>query len=150
MTKQERVAGWVFILFGLFVAIYSTSALKIGTVSQPGPGLFPLICGVGIVVLCILWQFKNRQNCLDSDPLWEDGNWKGPLLAVVIMFAYAALMETLGYTLSTLIFLVSWQMLIEQEKWRKTAVIAIIGTASMYVIFVYLLGVALPDGIFGI
>ena len=72
------------------------------------------------------------------------------LLSVAIMFTYAALMETLGYTLSTLVFLVAWQVLIEHEKWRKTAIIAIVGTASMYVIFVYLLGVALPDGIFGI
>jgi len=150
MTEQERTAGWVFILFGLFVAIYSLFALKIGSVSQPGPGLFPLICGVGIVMLCLLWLFKNRKICLDSEPLWESGNWKGPLLSVTIMFAYAALMEILGYTLSTLVFLVAWQVLIEQEKWRKTAIIAIVGTATMYVLFVYLLGVALPEGIFGI
>lgn len=150
MTKQERMAGLVFAIFGLATGVYSFTALKIGTISQPGPGMFPLICGAGIVVMCLLWLFRNRNVCNSSEPLWSKMNWVRPVLAVATMIVYASLMEELGYVLSTLLFLITWQILIEREKWRKTAIIAIVGTISMYVIFVYLLKVALPEGILGI
>lgn len=150
MTKQERTAGLVFAMFGLATGVYSFTALKIGSVSQPGPGMFPLICGIGIIIMCLLWLFRNRNECNESEPLWSDGNWYRPLLAVVSMALYAALMEKLGYVFSTLLFLIAWQVLIEREKWRKTAIIAITGTVVMYILFVYLLKVALPEGILGI
>ena len=150
MTKQERTAGLVFAMFGVATGVYSFTALKIGSISQPGPGLFPLICGSGIVLLCLLWLFQHRNKVSTSEPLWFEGNWHGPALAVVIMIAYTALMEELGYVLSTFLFLVAWQMIVEREKWRKTAVIAVVGSLSMYLLFVYLLKVALPEGIFGI
>ena len=77
-------------------------------------------------------------------------NWLGPGLAVLIMIVYTALMEDLGYIPSTLLFLIAWQKLVEKANWRRTAIIAVIGTASMYILFVYLLKVALPEGLLGI
>jgi uncharacterized MnhB-related membrane protein len=59
-------------------------------------------------------------------------------------------MIPLGYILSTLIFLVSWQLMIEREKLLKTAIITIVGTAIMFFLFYYLLGVPLPEGILSI
>ena len=150
MTKQERTAGLIFAMFGVATGVYSFTALTIGSIGQPGPGLFPLICGFGIVLLCLIWLFQHRNDVCGSEPLWFEGNWHGPLTAVVIMVVYTALMEELGYVLSTLLFLIAWQMIIEREKWRKTALIAVVGTLSMYLLFVYLLKVALPEGIFGI
>ena len=150
MTKQERLAGLIFAMFGLATGVYSATALKIGTVSQPGPGMFPLICGVGIVLACLIWLLKNRTECRDSIPLWHNRNWCRPLLAIVSMSVYAALMEVLGYLISTFLFLIAWQVLIEAERWKKTALIAIIGTVTMYILFVYLLRVALPQGMLGI
>lgn len=100
--------------------------------------------------MCMLWLFRTRSVCNESEPLWSGGNWLRPALAVGTMVVYATLMEDMGYVLSTLLFLISWQVLIEREKWRKTAIIAIIGTVSMYIIFVYFLKVSLPEGILGI
>jgi amino acid transporter len=105
---------------------------------------------VGIVLLCLLWLFKNRNACSASEPLWCGGNWCRPALAVAIMVVYTALMEVLGYSLSTLLFLIVWQRLVEREKWRKTAAITVAGTVVMYILFVYLLQVALPEGMLGI
>jgi len=149
MTKQERNAGLGFTVFGLLTALYSVSALSIGSIKQPGPGLFPLICGGGIVVLSLLWIYRGRMARFCSEPLWPEAEWKRPATAVVILIGYTAVMEYIGYSLSTLIFLIAWQVIVEQENWRRTAVIAVIGTVSMYILFVYLLGVALPPGLIG-
>ena len=149
MTKQERNAGLLFILFGLAVALYSVSALSVGSIKQPGPGLFPLVCGIGIVIMCMIWLFRGRMSQFCSEPLWTEGEWRRPAIAVVVLIVYTAMWDYLGYALSTLIFLVAWQAAIVRANWHRTALIAVIGTVAMYVLFVYLLGVSLPSGLIG-
>ncbi len=146
MTIQERRAGLFLICLGLASAYYGMFQLKIGTISQPGPGAFPFISGAGIVILCLIWIIANPVQSA-SEPLWGKGQLVRPVIAVAATAAYAMLMEPLGYVPSTLLFLVAWQVLIEGEKWKKTALVAIIGTTVMYVLFGYLLSVALPEGL---
>ena len=146
MTRQERTAGLLLIILGVWVAYYGLFELKIGTIGQPGPGFFPFISGAGIVILCLIWMISNRNCILECQPLWAKGQWVGPVLAVVVTTAYTALMEPLGYALSTLVFLIGWQKLIERENWRKTSIIAVVATAGMYLVFAYLLGIDLPVG----
>ena len=148
MTKQERNAGVLILIFGLAVAAYSFSILPLGSIKQPGPGMFPLICGGGIVFLCLLWMIRGGGiGALCSEPLWQEREWKRPAICVMILLVYTALMEDLGYLPSTLLFLVAWQKLIDHANWRKTIIISVVGTTAMYLLFVYLLSVALPMGI---
>ena len=149
MTKQERYAGLGFILFGLFVALYSVFALAVGSIKEPGPGMFPLVCGIGIVIMCLIWLFRGRMSEFCSEPMWTEDEWKRPVTAVAILIGYTAAWEYLGYALSTLIFLTVWQIVIVKANRRRTALIAVIGTAAMYILFVYLLGVSLPPGLIG-
>lgn len=107
-----------------------------------------MICGLGIVVLCLLWLFVNRQCVVNSGPLWADGRWKTPATGVLIITLYAVLMDYVGYPPATIIFLVAWQKLIEKASWKKTMIIAVVGMAAMYFLFVYLLKVAVPAGMF--
>jgi hypothetical protein len=44
--------------------------------------------------------------------------------------------------------MIAWQQIIEREKWFKTIVIAILSTAGMYALFVYLLKVPIPKEFF--
>lgn len=149
MTRQERIAAVFFVLLGLAVVGYALAKLQLGTLKEPGPAFFPVICGVGIVVLAGYWLVSNLKNTKAWESLWGKGVWIGPLTAIVLITAYAATMEPLGYLLSTVVFLVAWQLAIERERWLKTGVIAICGTVVMYVLFMYLLGVPLPEGMFG-
>lgn len=144
MTKHERIAGLILLLLGIAVVYYGVSVLSMGTIQEPGPGFFPVICGSGIVILCVIWFVTclKKETCVT--PLWGKGEWQAPLTAVILITLYAALMETIGYVLSTVIFLIAWQQAIEREKWIKTGIIAIVGTAAMYMMFSYLLGVPLP------
>ena len=150
MTKQEFKAGIVFSLVGLSVAIYGFTMLGIGTIGQPGPGLFPFLSGLGIVVLCGIWVGGNWRQFRSAEPLWHKGQIARPLIAVIVILAYATLMESLGYILTTLLFVIAWQVLIEREKWKKLIVIAIVSTTIMFLLFSYLLKLSLPDGVFGI
>jgi putative tricarboxylic transport membrane protein len=130
--------------------MYSLTELKLGTITQPGPGFMPFIGGVGITLLSAFWILSNIKKIKITGPLWQKGELKNPLLAVIIIIAYTALIDRLGYILSTLMFLVAWQFAIEREKWLKTSIIAIVGTAVMYLLFAFLLEVQLPEGILNI
>jgi putative tricarboxylic transport membrane protein len=150
MTKQERRAGIFLVLLGVAVMYYAVVNLSLGSLTQPGPGLFPFISGAGITILSTVWILINLKFEIKSEPLWEKGELLLPLIAALIIILYAALMDTLGYILSTVAFLVAWQYFIEREKWVKTALITIIGTVVMYLLFANLLSVPLPEGIFSI
>lgn len=145
MTIYERRAALFFILLGIAVAVYSTTALNLGSIHAPGPGLFPFVSGAGTALLCVFWLVSNRKYVTECEPLWAERSYIQPLLAVAITCAYAALMEPIGYIPSTLVFLVAWQKIIEREKWPKTIIIAVVATAVMYGLFVYLLGTSLPE-----
>ncbi|CVK19451.1 MULTISPECIES: tripartite tricarboxylate transporter TctB family protein [Sporomusa] len=147
MTKQERMAGLLLVLLGMAVVYYGFSVLTVGTIQEPGPGFFPAICGTGIVILSVIWFITSLKTEACAAPLWEKGAWLSPLIAVILIAVYASIMEILGYILATIVFLIAWQQAIEREKWLKTGIIAIVGTTVMYVLFAYLLGVPLPEGI---
>lgn len=150
MTKQERRAGIFLLLLGIAVMYYAIVDLKLGTITQPGPGLFPFISGAGIAILSTIWILTNLKSMQQIEPLWKKGELRTPVLAIFIITAYTALLDPLGYILSTVLFLVAWQFFIEREKWLKTALITVIGTVAMYLLFSSLLSVPLPEGIFSI
>jgi len=148
MSKGERILGVVLILIGIAVSVNSYTALGFGSITQPGSGFFPLICGVGVTTLSAVWMFISRKSETKSEPLWKKGQWIRPITAVGIIGAYIALLELVGYVLSTITFVLLWQFLVEHEKWKKTIMISVIMTACMYILFVQLLAVPLPKGIF--
>jgi hypothetical protein len=151
MKKHERITGFIFILFGLATILYSTISLGLGNVKLPGPGFFPFICGSSLVVFSTIWliaTFKEKDT--ETKPFWEKGQWVKPLIAVIITSLYGAVMDGLGYILATFLFLVVWQIAIVHEKWLKTAIIGVVGTVVMYILFQFLLAVPLPEGLISI
>ena len=146
MTRYEKLSALVFSIISLFVLYYGIAVLKVGTIEEPGQGFFPALCSAGILGLCLLW-FMTAPKAKNHVPFWNEGEWLVPLLAVVCITAYTALMEVIGYVSSTFLFLVAWQIFIVREKWVKTGIIAVTGSVVMYVLFGSLLGVPLPDGL---
>jgi len=147
MNKNERRAAAFFIVLSIAVIYYSVTKLSLGSVQEPGPGFFPFVCGAGILLLCLIWFAMNPKVDTCPAPLWEKGVWVAPVIAMVIITLYTFGLDILGYCTSTFLFLVAWQLGIVREKWVKTGVIAIVGTAAMYLLFGYLLGIPVPEGL---
>ncbi len=64
------------------------------------------------------------------------------------MILYAWALEAIGYLTSTLLFMIVWQQVVEREKWIKTIVIALLGTAAMFSLFSLFLKVPIPKEFF--
>lgn len=152
MAKRDRIAAIIFLTLGFGIIYYSLEHLELGTMKLPGSGFFPAISGACFVIFSLAWLFSARSGgaCTKESTtlLWEKGDWIRPLMVVAITAGYAAVIDFLGFILTTFLFIVIWQFLIVREKWIKIVIISLIGTASMYVMFQLLLKIPLPVSIF--
>lgn len=146
MKKYERITAVLTSLGGLWIMFYAWGTLKLGTIHVPDAGLVPFLCGVGLVILGIAWlvalKWTPEREEHEGKRLWR------PIVSLLLMVVYGFLMEEIGYITSTLLFMIAWQQIVEREKWFKTIVIAILSTAGMYALFVYLLQVPIPKEFF--
>ena len=161
MNRVEKVSSIVLIAFGVFVAFYSRRYLKLGIMITPGAGFLPYWIGIVLVVLGAIWFVSTFMGRMAPEAggaeggVGEAGGEGAPdrarllsrmLPGVLIIILYAWLFERLGYPLSTVLFMVCWQKIVEREGWLKTAAIALLSAAAMYILFVYLLRIYLPTG----
>jgi len=154
MSKSDNVTNLIVLALGIFVVYHSYYSLKIGFLISPGAGFLPLLCGLALIALGIVWHlqtimFKAPSQAADN----EDPTVPAPpprsrvklCLAFATTVAYACLFERIGFFLATLLFMLSWQMVVERERWPKAVIITIVCAAAMYTLFRYLLRVELPS-----
>jgi hypothetical protein len=163
VDRAEKISSVVLIGFGLFVAYYSRQYLKLGKMITPGAGFLPYWIGIALAVLGVIWFLNTLLartgsgtggegiEAGDGDPEAEREALRGRILwkflpGVLLIILYAWLFEKAGYIVSTALFMVGWQKVVEREGWLKTAVISALSAAFMYILFSYLLKVFLPTG----
>lgn len=160
MSRAEKISSVILILFGLFVAYYSRVYLKLGILIQPGAGFIPFCLGIALTVLGLLWFFlsfhSRKAPDLDSSESacgeTESNEPRRNLIlfrflpAILLVLLYAWFFEKMGYIISTFLFMIGWQKVVEKERWLKTITIAVLCAAAMYGLFAYLLKIALPTG----
>jgi len=162
LYRAERLSSAVLVAFGLFVAYYSHHYLKLGRMITPGAGFLPYCIGIALAVLGAAWHARTLfTHPVPSTPVGGGGGadaaeGAGParslvfsrlLPGVLLVVLYAWLFDKAGYILSTVLFMVGWQKLVEREGWVKTAIVSAASAAFMYVLFARLLRVFLPFGI---
>ena len=159
MSRGDNIANLVTIALGIFVTYHSYYSLRIGILISPGAGFLPFLCGVALIALGIFWRihsflFKTIHLAARSqDSAVVAGVTETSslpklrvklCLAFVMTLAYAWLFDRIGFFLSTLVFMLGWQMLVERERWLKSITITALCAAAMYALFSYLLRVELP------
>jgi putative tricarboxylic transport membrane protein len=160
MSRGENIANLVTIALGVFVAYHSYHSLKLGILISPGAGFMPFLCGVALMVLGIFWRIqafllkpsRHADRFHDAQVVEGTAETSAGLrprvklcLAFVTTLAYAFLFERIGFLLSTLVFMLGWQMLVERERWLKSIIITALCAVAMYTLFRYLLRVELPS-----
>src|SRR5919109_580931 len=137
-------------LFWLAIAIFfsfeSFINLKLGSLHSPGPGYFPFWGGVVLGVLSLVLLLNSLK---DRHALSLSGLKSSKLLLVTgAILAYLLLLETLGFLTITFLFL----FLLFRMEYRGcvfSAVSALAGAVSSYVLFQLWLKTQLPAGHFG-
>jgi putative tricarboxylic transport membrane protein len=138
----DVVAGGLLTLLGVGVSVRAVG-LEIGSALDPQPGFFPFIGGLLLTVLAIILAVQGFRGASASGE-GERDDLRKPLVLVVALLVYAALLETVGYPIMTvLIVLVVLRTL--EARWVPGVAVSILLSLGSYLLFVKL-GVPLPPG----
>ena len=146
--KYHIVPILFWIGLGLLVMILSYR-LGLGGLRNPGPGLMPFLLGFFLCVIAsyFVLTFLSRKQTREDTADTEEGRIKVWRLCLVLasLFAYALLLEPLGFLITTFLVLVILFGTLDNR--RSTILIASLLTALIaYFLFRYL-GVQFPRGI---
>jgi hypothetical protein len=147
-NRGDIIGSVVLALIGIGVVIGSIR-LRIGTPLMPQPGFFPflggiLLVGLSLVLLVQGWLGRSRTS---RQPREAFGEWRRPLILIVSMSLYTAVLEALGYVLPT-IALAAIILRVLGVTSGKVLVLASAGLSiGTYYLFGRLLGIELPTGI---
>lgn len=134
------VAGIVPVLLGL-LTLWLAGDLGLGGLRDPGPGLWPTIIAVSLVLtgaVIIVGAGKTT----DTEAFTRGTAVVG--LSAASLVLYSALFEVIGFEIPTVALLVLWLRFFGQEKWRSTLIVSVVTTVAAYLVFILGLGVPLP------
>jgi putative tricarboxylic transport membrane protein len=133
-------AGAATVLLGL-VALWFSRDLGVGTMTNPGPGLWPsfvaiLLLGAGAGILV------SARTATDTEAFTRGAG--AVAIGAASLGLYTYLFEVVGFEIPTVLLLTLWLRFLGRESWRATVTISLLATSATYVLFITGLGVPLP------
>lgn len=143
--------GIIFLILFALVMIWQSLRLELGTFRRPGSGLFPLFTALTIGILCLTylcWKMLTGSGVplrLKLGP-----NWRKALCVIIVSILYVAIFwNTLGYILSTSLWLFILFRIGDLRSWKKSILIPIVIAISSYFLLEKVVFCNLPAGMFG-
>ncbi len=136
-----------------FLICYGSYRLDIGTPSSPGPGFIPFLSGIlsagsslSILLLGILRRSKNQQ--IEKSALtFRLLKSVFPLFLSLVAFMF--LLDFLGFTLCTLLFMGFLLRVIGSQNWKTVILGSLSITLGACTLFQWILKCQLPTGMIG-
>jgi putative tricarboxylic transport membrane protein len=122
-------------------ALIGASSLGIGGASQPGPGLWPLVVSVLLVVLGVALLLGARRSS-DAEK-FSRGSWL-VLAGLASMVGFVAVIEVIGFEIPAALLSFVWLRFLGREGWRMSIITSLVVVAGFYLVFVAALGVPIP------
>ncbi len=152
MNRHDPISSRIWFIAGLGILAWSVLTLRVGTLSKPGPGFFPIFCGVVICILAsiVVYQARRNRKEVKGERLYEKSSLVDLISTVGILTGYALLLERLGFLVTTFIVLLFIFKKISKTPLFLGIVESLLATGACYFVFGYLLKTPVPKGWFGI
>jgi hypothetical protein len=151
MNRLDQLGSLFWLAISIIVCIESILA-GLGTLKRPGAGFLPLCAGIILGAFAVILFGKNTLSKRVEDSKvnpFKGINLSRAVLVLASLFAYTALLSSLGYLITTFVLMVSLYVIIERPRvWIEILVAPMVVLAS-YVVFYKWLDIQLPRGIFG-
>lgn len=149
--KRDQITGLVLMALGVFFAVLISQFKTPFTAAYPGPSLLPGIGVFGLIV-CGAGTFISgcRQKKEDAVFVTKEG-WIRILVTFAILCAYVLGMKFLGFLIVTpIVFFIivtyfAKSSKVESKLWVRI-VFALAVTVIVWLVYVQLFGMTLPDG----
>jgi Tripartite tricarboxylate transporter TctB family len=139
-SPQDFGAGVVFVLIGL-AGFYFGSDLAFGTAARMGPGYFPMLLSGLIGVVGLVAAFRGVT--IEGPPI-ETVQLRPILFIIAAILIFGFLIESIGLALTAILLTVFAAYARPEVKLGETIVLGVGLAMFTVVVFVYLLGQALP------
>ena len=146
-----RGTGWIASKVPLMVAIaiagvfhLQTSEMEVGSLTAPGPGFWPRVLVVAIVVVSVLGLVVDMREGIE---VFELGGTARVLGGFALLVLFTLMFEQTGSILAGFVFLMLWLKGLNGESWRMALAISVVAPLVSYLLFVTALGVRLPEDI---
>ncbi len=143
------------LLSGAFLALLSIGAcvkaygLGLGSGSNPGPGLIPFaiaaLLGLMSIYLCLRGVVQVARG-YEEKAAFKGVGWRKALLVLIILAAYGAFLNFLGFPFATFIFMMSLLWIAGRQTLRLSLTVSILTVGCAYVLFIVLFDLPLPRG----
>ncbi len=149
--RQREITGSLFWLAAGLLLFGWSATYPLGSFSQPGTGFLPFGLGILLIIFSVsllVRTLKSKRARGEQGSVFPP-RWLSLAATVILMVAAVFLFEKLGYLIVFFALALLLPMLAGQITWRRSFVFAILSTAGVYTIFVWLLKQPLPAGLIG-
>ncbi|MBO0960927.1 tripartite tricarboxylate transporter TctB family protein [Neobacillus sp. MM2021_6] len=139
----DRIASVAFLAVGVLFIIGSKQLSSTSYGSVVGPDIFPFVLGIFLVLLSIRLfyeTFTGSSEKGEKQPL----QYKPFLIIGVVTLVYILTLESVGYVITTFLFLFVCFQTMERSKWISSLIIAACFSGIVYFLFVEVLKGTLP------
>jgi hypothetical protein len=150
-SHYNRIAAIFFLIVGIFFTLYARS-VEIGSWNEPGPGFLPFWAGLTLnaMSIALLLGSYGKKAWAERPSFFPKGDsWKRVLLTFLSLIAYNLLLNPLGFAFTTFLFLAFLVKFIFPQTWRRTLLVAVLGSVMARLLFINFLETQLPKGFLG-
>jgi len=150
VRRGRLIAGLAGLLLSLGYGLQAWITLPMGTMSQPGAAVFPVMVAVLMAVSSLVILFEDMRS-----PDSEEGPLGLPsgaglhrlLIFIASLVGYVVIAYLGGHLIASVLLSVVLVHLIKPGSWIRTLVIGLAISLSAYGVFVWILGVPMPKGV---
>ncbi|WP_114423623.1 tripartite tricarboxylate transporter TctB family protein [Nocardioides houyundeii] len=150
-TARPRGTGWIAskvpllaVLAAVLVFYSQLGEMSIGSMSEPGPGLWPAILLGAILAFAALGLVVDLRDGIESFEWWSTLR---VLAGFVALGAFVILFQQTGMIAAGIVFLMLWLKGLNLESWRLSIMISVAAPVVTYLLFVEALGVRFPEDV---
>ena len=147
MKRSNLFSGIFWGAFGVLLFFWATR-YEIRSLTNPGPGFWPLILGVLLVLLSLILLLGKRQGSsliVHKTPVHM--GYSRVICTVFIFLIAIYIFEKVGYLLTVFFFVVSLMWGVGVKSWKRIAFTAFLSSLGVFFLFVFLLKQPLPKGL---
>ena len=134
------VTAAVVVLLGVATLLGSWS-LGVGTAREPGPGTWPLIVSIVLVVLGVALLLNFRRV---SDAEKFSGSTWLVLAGLATMVVFVGVIDLVGFEIPSALLCFAWLRFLGREGWRMSIITSLGVVVGFYLVFVAALAVPIP------
>ena len=146
MTQKDRWPAIFFFFFSLYIC-YESLHLGLGNWRKPGPGFFSFLSAAALGCFALIVLFHTLSSKENGEESPQEGSWRGRILCLVSLLIFILLLDTLGFILTSFLFITFYLKVVERKGWRTATLTGVAVALASYGLFEICLKSQLPKGI---